>query len=58
MHKEKTRNLFVLRCSQHCDISRFRRLKLSKDCRLIQKEPRLQGEKGLEKGANPLFQFR
>ena len=58
MHKKKTRNLFVLRCLQNCDISRFRRLKLSKNYRLIQKEPRLQGEKGLEKGAKPLFLFR
>ena len=33
------------------------RLRLSKNCRLIQKEVRLQGEKGLEKGAEPSFPF-
>ncbi len=32
-------------------------LRLSKNCRLIQKEVRLQGEKGLEKGAEPSFPF-
>ena len=32
--------------------------RLSKNCRLIQKEPGLQGEKGLEKGASPLFHLR
>ena len=33
------------------------RLRVSKNRRLIQKEPRLQGEKGLEKGAEPSFPF-
>ena len=45
-----------MRCLQHCDISRFRRLKLSKNYRLIQKEPRLQGEKARERGLS-LFSF-
>ncbi len=33
-------------------------LRLSKNCRLIQKEDELQGEKGLEKGASPLFHLK
>ena len=33
-------------------------LRLSKNCRLIQKEPGPQGEKGLEKGASPLFHLK
>jgi len=33
-------------------------LRLPQNCRLMQKEPGLQGEKGLEKGASPLFHFR
>ncbi len=32
--------------------------RLSKNCRLIQKEDELQGEKGLEKGASPLFHLK
>ena len=34
------------------------RLRLSKNCRLIQKEAVLQGEKGLKKGASPLFHLK
>ena len=33
-------------------------LRLSKQCRLIQKEAKLQGGKGLEKGASPLFHLK
>ena len=32
-------------------------MRLSKNCHLIQKEAKWQGEKGLEKGAEPSFPF-
>ena len=46
---------FLRRCKKEPGKKPVQRL--SKNCRLIQKEPRLQGEKGLEKGAEPSFPF-